>query len=153
MSIIKGVMDIKEIIHPIRKDFLSGMSFASIGVKYSIDQRTAKRYAVNNLPLEYLENRHFNSVLDPNKEMIDQWLVNGRVFASTIHDRLTELGCECGYTIVNDYVRKKIDEYEKNGVYNQNTIIKKDELSHLEKAKEEIIEMTKRKGNENVNCS
>ena len=37
-------------------------------------------------------------------------------FAKTIHDRLIEQGCKCGYTIVNDYVRKKIQK-EASGIY------------------------------------
>ena len=101
------------------------MSFSAIGVKYSIDPRTAKRYALNNLPLEHLENRPFSSVLDPYKCLIDNWLVNGRIFATLIHDRLIELGCLCSYTTVNDYVRKKIDEYEKSGIYQPPVHIRK----------------------------
>lgn len=107
-------------VHPIRQDYLSGMSYASLGQKYGVDPRTAKRYAQNNLPLEDLEQRPFSSVLDPYKAMIDQWLLNGRIFATIIHDRLIEQGCECGYTIVNDYVQKKICEYEKAGIYKLN---------------------------------
>jgi hypothetical protein len=30
-----------------------------------------------------------------------------------IHDRLLELGCNCGYAIVNDYVQKFIRDNEK----------------------------------------
>ena len=91
-------MTINNEVHPIRRDYLSGMSFTDIGEKYLIDPRTAKRYALNNLPLEYLENRPFSSVLDPYKEIIDSWLVNGRIFSTLIHDRLIELGCTCSYT-------------------------------------------------------
>ena len=120
-------------IHPIRQDYLSGMSFIAIGEKYGIDPRTAKRYALNNLPLDYLEIKPFPSVLDPYKDMIDQWLLNGRIFATTIHDRLIEQGCMCGYTIVNDYVRKKIDEYEKTGVYKTNIVSRRDRTSYQSK--------------------
>jgi len=111
------VIVISETLHQIRQDYLAGMSFAAIGEKYAIDPRTAKRYALNNLPLDHLDNRPFPSVLDPYKSLIDQWLLNGRIFATLIHDRLVEQGCECSYTIVNDYVRKKIAEYEKKGIY------------------------------------
>ncbi len=106
-----------EIPQPIKQDFLNGMSFTAIGRKHSIDPRTVKRYVVNNLPLEYLNKRPFSSLLDPYKEQIDNWLKNGSIFATTIHDRLIECGCKCGYTIVNDYVCKKILEYEKSGTY------------------------------------
>lgn len=108
---------ISETLHPIRQDYLAGMSFTAIGEKYSIDPRTAKRYALKNLPLEYLDHRPFTSVLDPYKSLIDHWLLNGRIFATIIHDRLNEQGCKCSYTIVNDYVNKKIAEYEKAGIY------------------------------------
>ena len=111
------VISISETLYPIRSDYLAGMSFTAIGEKYLIDPRTAKRYALNNLPLEYLDKRPFTSVLDPYKVLIDQWLLNGRIFATTIHDHLIEQGCKCSYTIVNDYVNKKITEYEKTGIY------------------------------------
>jgi len=136
-------MTINKIIHQIRKDYLSGMSFSAIAEKYSIDPRTAKRYAINNIPLEYLENRPFSSVLDPYKHLIDQWLLNGRIFASLIHDRLKEKGCVCGYTIVNDYVRKKIDEYEKSGIYKPHLRIVKETISHKDKI---LIEKQRMRG-------
>ena len=115
------MITIDEIVYPIRKDYLSGMSFSAIAEKYAVDPRTAKRYALDNLPLEYLDSRPFSSVLDPYKELIDQWLLNGRIFATLVHDRLIEQGCVCGYTIVNEYVRKKIREYEESGVYKPHT--------------------------------
>jgi len=126
-------MIINETIYPIRQDYLDGMSFAAIGEKYAIDPRTAKRYVLNNLPLEHLDARPFSSVLDPYKNQIDQWLLNGRIFATLIHDRLVERGCRCSYTIVNDYVRKKISEYEKMGVYKPNLQQAVDHTSHRDK--------------------
>lgn len=58
-------------LNPIRSDYLSGMSYVSIAKKYGIDPRTAKRYALNNLPNEHLEQRPFPSVLDQYKPIID----------------------------------------------------------------------------------
>lgn len=127
----------KEIPQPIKRDFLNGMSYAAIGRKYSIDPRTAKRYVEINLPLEELEKRPFASVLDPYKEMIDRWLLNGPIFSRTIHDRLIECGCNCGYTIVNDYVRNKINEYEKSGIYKTPKLKPRDQRSRHEKILEE----------------
>jgi len=131
-------------VHPIRHDYLSGMSFSAIGEKYDIDPRTAKRYALNNLPLEHLDNRPFSSVLDPYKKLIDSWLVNGRIFATTIHDRLAELGCMCSYTTVNDYVRRKIDEYEESGVYKPRVHIRKSKMPPVSRSS---IEIQRMKGN------
>jgi hypothetical protein len=138
-------MKIEDIVHPIRQDYLSGMSFTAIGVKYGVDPRTAKRYAIYNIPLEQLGNRQFNSVLDPYKTLIDEWLLNGSIFATIIHDRLIEQGCDCGYTIVNDYVRKKIDEYEKLNLYKKYNYNKKDELSIDKKINEEKKLLHKRR--------
>jgi len=137
-------MNPNEIVQPIRQDYLSGMSYAAIGEKYEIDPRTAKRYAQNNIPLESLEQRPFASVLDPYKEMIDHWLLNGRIFATIIHDRLIEHGCNCGYTIVNDYVRKKITEFEASGVYKTSMQSVKDKTSYKNKI---AAEKQKMKGN------
>lgn len=126
-----------ELIQPIRQDFLNGMSFTAIGKKYSIDPRTAKRFVVNNLPLEELDKRPFSSVLDPYKDQIDLWLLNGPIFSRTIHDRLIECGCKCGYTIVNDYVRHKILEYEKSGIYKPYNSKSRDKKNRYEKVLEE----------------
>lgn len=131
----------KEIIQPIRQDFLNGMSYTAIASKYSIDPRTAKRYVINNLPLDELDKRPFYSVLDPFKDQIDRWLLNGPIFARTIHDRLIECGCKCGYTIVNDYVRKKILEYEKSGIYKTYKSKPRDKKPRLEKILEEKQKM------------
>jgi hypothetical protein len=124
-------------IHPIRQDYLSGMSYAAIGDKYGIDPRTAKKYALNNLPLEDLEQRPFSSVLDPHKAEIDKWLLNGRIFSTIVHDRLVEKGCMCGYTIVNDYVQKKFNEYEKAGMYKCYGINAKNNISIQDKILDE----------------
>jgi len=127
----------KDMPQPIRQDFLNGMSFTAIGRKYYIDPRTAKRYAINNLPLEELEKRSFTSVLDPYKDQIDRWLLNGPIFSQTIHDRLVEYGCKCGYTIVNDYVRDKVLEYEKSSIYKTYKSKPRDKKNHHEKILEE----------------
>lgn len=107
----------EEHINPIRSDYLSGMSYVDIGKKHGIDPRTAKRYALNNLPCEYLDQRPFPSILDQYKPIINTWLQKGRLPSTVIHDRLLEMDCECGYTIVNDYVQKMVQDYEKAGYY------------------------------------
>lgn len=56
---------------PIRQDYLNGMTYKAISLKYQIDVRTAKRYVQLNLPLSDLEQRPFSSVLDPYKKQID----------------------------------------------------------------------------------
>ena len=143
VELLWEVITINETLHPIRQDYLAGMSFTAIGEKYAIDPRTAKRYALNNLPLEHLDCRPFSSILDPYKSLIDQWLLNGRIFATLIHDRLVERGCKCSYTIVNDYVRIKIAEYEKTGIYKPRLHKTKDRTSLKNKI---LIEKQRMKG-------
>jgi transposase len=134
----------KDVIYPIRRDYLNGMSFAAISRKYYIDQRTAKRYALQNLSIEAYENRVYPSVLDPFKPQIDEWLLNGPMFATIIRDHLVEIGCECGYTIVNDYVRDKIREYEDTGVYaNIKHVAQKNAITPLAKVQIEKRERGK----------
>ncbi|MEG0743021.1 MAG: hypothetical protein RR521_12380, partial [Clostridia bacterium] len=53
-----------------------------------------------------LEHRPFPSILDPYKLVIHRWLATEQLSARTVWIRLREMGCLCGYTIVNDYVKK-----------------------------------------------
>ncbi len=91
---------------PIRRDRLLGMTYSQLAEKYQIDPRTAKRYAEKNLPTDYLDHRPFPSILDPFKAQIDQWLADPALTATEVWHRLKRSGCRCGYTIVNDYVKK-----------------------------------------------
>ena len=100
------------LLHPIREDFLSGMSYVAIGQKYGIDQRTAKRYAFHNLPMDNLQQRPFQSKLDDFRLVISTWLKDGKIPSAIIHDKLVEMGCICSYTTVNDYVQKTLHELE-----------------------------------------
>ena len=65
---------INENMQTIRQDYLNGLTYKAISMKYKIDVRTAKRYVQLNLPLSDLEQRPFSSVLDPYKSKIDNWL-------------------------------------------------------------------------------
>ena len=99
------------VVHPIRRDRLMGMKYTQIAKKYRIDPRTAKRYAEKNLPIDCLEHRPFPSVLDPYKGMINAWLHSGPVKTTTVLAYLRKMGCRCGYTIVNDYIKKERGSY------------------------------------------
>lgn len=104
-------------IHPIRLDRLRGMTYTAIAEKYGIDQRTAKRYAEQNLPLSELEHRPFFSILDEYEPVIRLMLRDGPVFARTVYARLRELGYTGGYTIVNRRVQQIISENDSLGLY------------------------------------
>lgn len=110
-------MTTTEALEPIAQDYQNGMTYKAIAQKYQIDQRTAKRYVENNLPLSDLYHRPFSSILDPYKEQIDKWLLQGRIFSSVIYDWLSEEGFAGSYNIVNRYVQNRIRDYEETGVY------------------------------------
>ena len=138
----------KEMIQPIRQDYLGGMTYKAIAIKYQIDVRTAKRYAQLNLPLSELEQRPFTSILDPYKPKIDVWLSKEKIYASTIFDWLISEGCDCGYTLVNKYVQEKIREFEDKGFYRQSDKkVRKiqESKSVLTKSMEEINHVNSRK--------
>ena len=111
----------KEKTEQIRSDYLNGMTFKAIAQKYQIDQRTAKRYAEQNLPLSQLEHRPYTSILDPYEPAIRNMLANGPVYAKTIYRKLREEGYSGGYTIVNRRVRQIIQENESAGLYQTNS--------------------------------
>lgn len=138
----------KEMIQPIRQEYLGGMTYKAIAIKYQIDVRTAKRYAQLNLPLSELEQRPFTSILDPYKLKINVWLSKEKIYASTIFDWLISEGCDCGYTLVNNYVQEKIREFEDKGFYRQSDKkVRKiqESKSVLTKSMEEINHVNSRK--------
>ena len=65
-----------EHIEQIRLDYLNGMTYKAIAKKYMIDQRTAKRYVEENLPLCQLEHRPYASKLDPYESFIRKTLAD-----------------------------------------------------------------------------
>ena len=101
----------------IRRDYLDGMTYRNIARKYYIDQRTAKRYAENNLPLSELEHRTYASILDPYEPVLRSMLAKGPVFAKTIYRTLKEKGYTGSYSLVNRRVQQIIRENEAAGIY------------------------------------
>ena len=102
---------------PIRQDYLNGMSFKDIARKYYIDQRTAKRYAINNLPLSELDHRTYPSILDPYEPIIRGMLEKQPIFARTIYKVLREHGYSGSYSLVNRRVQQIIQENASAGLY------------------------------------
>lgn len=107
----------QEKIEQIRSEWLSGMTYTEIASKYSIDQRTAKRYVIYNLPLCQLEKRPFTSILDPYDPLIRSMLAEHPLSAKAVFDAIKEQGYPGGYTMVVRKVRDVIAEYEASGRY------------------------------------
>lgn len=91
----------------IRNDRNKGLSYTEIARKYHIDPRTAKKYAESETKPAYELSAPKPSKLDPYKNLIDAWLDEAPYSAVRIHEKLTEQGCACKYTIVREYVSSK----------------------------------------------
>ena len=94
----------------IRSEKKKGLSYTEIGRKHHIDPRTAKKYAESDSIPAYKERPKRTSKLDPYKDYIDALLEEDNYSAALILERLHERGCQCGYTIVKDYVAIKKKE-------------------------------------------
>lgn len=96
----------------IRNDKLKGMNYTEIAKKYSIDPRTAKKYATAESKPEYNLTVCKPSKLDGYKERIDTLLEEAPYSAIRILEKITEQGFQGKYTTVKMYVRSKKVELE-----------------------------------------
>ena len=97
----------------IRNDYKKGLSYTKIGEKYNIDWRTAKRYAQSEHKPTYELSEPKKSKLDPYKEQIDEWLEEAPYSAVRILEKVQDMGSDCKYTIVKQYVATKKGELEQ----------------------------------------
>ena len=85
-----------------------------MSASFTIDQRTAKRYADSPEKPKYRLTGPKPSKLDGYKQQIDQWLEEAPYSAVRILEKLQEQGFDGKYSIVKEYVRgKKKDMDEK----------------------------------------
>ena len=91
----------------IRADYKKGLSYTEIGKKHNVDWRTAKKYAHSDQKPSYELTGPKSSKLDPYKHQIDLWLDEAPYSAARVLEKLEELGCDCKYTIVRQYVASK----------------------------------------------
>jgi transposase len=94
----------------IRSDRKKGLSYAEISRKYSIDPRTARKYAEADSKPVYEMSEPKPSKLDPYKHQIDLWLEEAAYSAVRIHEKLMEQKFTGKYTIVKQYVASKKSE-------------------------------------------
>lgn len=94
----------------IRNDYKKGLSYVELSRKYNIDPRTAKKYAHSEVKPSYTLESSKPSKLDPYKSKIDLLLEEEPYSAVLIHEKLQEMGLDCGYTIVREYVATKKKE-------------------------------------------
>lgn len=94
----------------IRADYKKGLSYTELGIKHNIDWRTAKKYAHSEHKPKYELNEPKPSKLNPYKAQIDLWLEEAPYSAVRIQEKLEEIGCDCKYTIIRQYVATKKTE-------------------------------------------
>lgn len=94
----------------IRADYKKGLSYKEIGIKHNVDWRTAKKYAHSEHKPVYELCDPKPSKLDPYKDQIDLWLEEAPYSAVRIMEKLQEMGCNCKYTIIRQYVATKKTE-------------------------------------------
>ena len=106
----------------IRSEKKKGLSYAEIGRKHHIDPRTAKKYAESEEVPKYTLKQKRPSKLDPYKDYIDALLEEDNYSAALILERIRERGCQCGYTIVKDYVSQKKKELNSKATVRFETV-------------------------------
>lgn len=106
----------------IRSEKKKGLSYAEIGRKHHIDPRTAKKYAETEEVPKYTLKQKRPSKLDPYKDYIDALLEEDNYSAALILERIRERGCQCGYTIVKDYVSQKKKELNSKATVRFETV-------------------------------
>ncbi|MDD4200519.1 MAG: IS21 family transposase [Eubacteriales bacterium] len=106
----------------IRNDRIKGLSYAEIGRKYSIDQRTAKRYAESLEPPNYKLKQPKPSLMDPFKQQVNLLLEEAPYSAVRILEKISEQGFKGSYTIVKQYVRSVKHELENKATVRFETL-------------------------------
>ena len=106
----------------IRSEKKKGLSYAEIGRKHHIDPRTAKKYAESEEVPKYTLKQKRPSKPDPYKDYIDALLEEDNYSAALILERIRERGCQCGYTIVKDYVSQKKKELNSKATVRFETV-------------------------------
>ncbi|MCG8485650.1 MAG: IS21 family transposase [Clostridia bacterium] len=89
----------------IRQDYQSGLNYSKIAEKYSIDWRTAKKYAHSlNYPKKKTVKR--KSKLDDYKDYIEERLSNHNLTATKMLREIKQMGYQGGITILRTYMRE-----------------------------------------------
>jgi len=102
-----------EIWMEIRTDYQKGLSYSELGRKYSIDRRTAKKYAMSDSRPEYVLTESKPSKLDPYKHQIVIWLEEAPYSAMRIFEKVKEYGFEGSYSVVKQFVRGKKEQFNE----------------------------------------
>lgn len=83
-----------------------GLTFRAIAKKLGIHRNTVKKYLEEGKPPRYKKTKRQESILDPYRQLIRDWLERDDYRATWIYNRIQSLGYGGGYDTVKHYVRK-----------------------------------------------
>ena len=86
--------------------FKQGHSIRSISRKTGLHRNTIKRHLHSSSFPEYKKRKRKQSILDPYKQIIKDYLAQDNYKGTWLLDRIRNMGYTGGYDIVKDYVRK-----------------------------------------------
>lgn len=82
-----------------------GFSMRSIAKKLGIHRNTVKKYIEGNGFPQYRKNKRKQSILDPYRQVVDDYLATDDYQATWILDRIRKMGYPGSYETLRDYVR------------------------------------------------
>ena len=83
-----------------------GLSMRYIARKLGIHRNTVKRYLESKVPPKYCKRKRKGSILDPYKQIIDDYLQQDDYRATWLLDRISKMGYQGSYDTVKTYVRQ-----------------------------------------------
>jgi len=87
------------------------MSMRLIAKKLGIPRNTVKKHIVGNTFPHYRKVKRQETILDPYRQMIDDYLSEDNYQATWILERLQKIGYSGSYATVRDYVRSVKQEF------------------------------------------
>ena len=95
----------KEVFMDIVAMHRQGLSMRAIARKLGIHRNTVKRHIDSDTRPRYQKRARKASILDPFRQIIDDYLAEDEYKASWIYDRLKKVGYQGSYETVRDHVR------------------------------------------------
>jgi len=96
----------KEVFMDIISLHRQGLSMRAIARKLGIHRNTVKRHIEAKMLPQYQKRKRKASILDPYRQIIDDYLAQDAYQATWIYDRVRKAGYQGSYETVRDYVRK-----------------------------------------------
>lgn len=82
-----------------------GISMRTIAKKLGLHRKTVKKYIESNMVPQYTKKERQTSILDPYRQLIDDYLAEDSYQATWLYDRLHKAGYRGSYKTVQEYAR------------------------------------------------